>query len=271
LSLGAHGNVKDGMCAMEAVAYVAREPWSDHPECACPVLSAFMRSWNDGLPDDERTSLLLPLIPRLVGTRGSKALEQRRATMAADWLIRTHTVAWLRLAKLNKQADILASLPEIIDFAQCPSLMPALVAVRTDAAAAQDAARAAAQDAARAAARAAAQDAAQDAARAAAQDAARAAAQDAAQDAARAAAQDAARAAARAAAQDAARAAAQDAAWAAARAAAQDAAWAAAQDAARAAAQDAFQKTKKDLQQSALALVERMIAEPDPAVTKEAA
>src|SRR6185312_3074701 len=68
LSLGAHGNVKDGMCAMEAVAYVAREPWSDHPECACPVLSAFMRSWNDGLPDDERTSLLLPLIPRLVGT-----------------------------------------------------------------------------------------------------------------------------------------------------------------------------------------------------------
>ena len=100
------------MCAMEAVAFVAGELWSDHPECACPVIGAFMRAWNDGLTDDaERTALLRPLVPKLVGTRGSKAIEQRRATMAADWLIRTHTVAWLRLTKFDKQADALASLP----------------------------------------------------------------------------------------------------------------------------------------------------------------
>ena len=30
------------MCVMEAVAYVAGEPWSDHPKCACPVITAFM-------------------------------------------------------------------------------------------------------------------------------------------------------------------------------------------------------------------------------------
>ena len=157
LAEGSHTD-HTAMCAMEAVAWVAREPWSDHPQCACPVLGAFMRSWNDGLPNDEdRTRLLLPLIPKLVGTRSSKAVEQRRATMAADWLIRTHTVAWLRLAKLGAQADALASLPEITDFAQCPSLMPTLSAVRKDAdaawAAAWDAARAAAWDAARDAAR----------------------------------------------------------------------------------------------------------------------
>jgi hypothetical protein len=26
-----------GMCVMEAVAYVAGEPWSDNPACACPM------------------------------------------------------------------------------------------------------------------------------------------------------------------------------------------------------------------------------------------
>ena len=141
---GAH-NPNGKMCAMEAAAFVAGEKWSDHPNCTCPVIGAFMRSWNDGIEDDaERTALLLPLIPKIVGTRGSKKLEQRRATMAADWLIRTHTVAWLRLAKLDKQADTLAALPEITDFAQFPSLMPALEAVRHDAAAAWDAAGAAA-------------------------------------------------------------------------------------------------------------------------------
>ncbi len=179
---GAHsenGNGHVEACAMEAVAYIAGEPWSDHPACACPVLGVFMRAWNDGLPDAERTTLLKPLIPRLVGTRASKQVEQRRATMAADWLIRVHTPAWLRLAKLTEQADLLASLPEITDFANCPSLMPALTAVRKDAAAARAAARAAAGAAARAAAGAAARAAAGDAARAAAGDAARAAARDA--------------------------------------------------------------------------------------------
>ena len=291
---GSHDPNDDDMCIMEAVAYVTHKKWTDHPPCVCPVLGAFMRAWNDGLPDDERTDLLKPFIPRLINTRGSRALEQRRATMAADWLIRTHTVAWLRLAKLDKQADLLASLPEITDFAQCPSLMPALTAVRTDAAAAGDAARAAARDAARDAAGDAAGYAAGDAARAAARDAALAAARAAAGDAARAAAWAAARAAAgaaaRAAAWDAARAAAWDAARAAARAAAWDAAgaaagdaagdaawdaaWAAARaaagDAARAAAWDALKKTKTELQASAVQLVERMIALTDDDLKKAA-
>ena len=158
LQHGAHDASSEQMCVMEAVSWVAGEPWSDHPQCVCPVIGAFMRSWNDSLPTDEdRTRLLKPLIPKLINTRGGKDLEIRRATMAADWLIRTHTPAWLRLAKLEKQAALLESLPEITDFANCPPLMPTLEAVRTDAAnawaAAWAAAGAAARDAAGAAAR----------------------------------------------------------------------------------------------------------------------
>ena len=85
LKAGAHEpNSEGAWCAMEAVAYVAGEPWSDRPQCACPVIAAFMRSWNDSLPDDERDAILLPLIPKLVGTRRDKATEERRALMAAE-------------------------------------------------------------------------------------------------------------------------------------------------------------------------------------------
>ena len=164
LKSGAHRSISDGMCAMEAASYIAGEPWSDHPECVCPVIAAFLRNWNDSLNDDERNKFITPaLILKTIGTRSTKAVERKRSLMAADWLIRTHTPAWLRLAGLNDQADMIASLPEITDMAQYPSLRSPLEAVRKDAAAA----RAAAGDTARDAARVAAGDAAWAAARAA--------------------------------------------------------------------------------------------------------
>ena len=88
LSSGAHESVERGVCALEAVAFVAGEEFSDHPECACPVIAAFLRSWNDSLPDADRDALLRPFILRLPGTRSNAATEKRRAMMAADWLIR---------------------------------------------------------------------------------------------------------------------------------------------------------------------------------------
>jgi hypothetical protein len=244
LSLKAGSHSPDStFCVMEAVAFVAGEAWSDHPQCACPVISAFLRSWNDGLPSDaERNRLLKELIPSLVGTR-NQAVERKRSLMAADWLIRTHTPAWLRLAGLIAQAERLEALPEITDMAQYPSLKGPIEAVRQDAYAAGAAAWAAAGAAAWAAARAAAGAAAWAAARAAARAAAGAAAWAAARDAAGAAARDAAGAAAGAAAGDAAR----------------DAAGAAAGDAARDAAEKKLAPTVEHLQQSALALVKRMI------------
>jgi hypothetical protein len=149
LAKGAHDGPEDGCCIMEAVAYVAGEPWSDHPECACPVISTFLRSWNDSLPDGERDTLLRPLVIKLVGTRSTKKIEHSRSLMCADWLVRVQTPAWLRLAKLTEQADLLANLPEITSMAQVPSLRGPIEAVRKDAAAARDAARDAAWAAAR--------------------------------------------------------------------------------------------------------------------------
>jgi hypothetical protein len=233
LASGSHNEDQDAYCVMEAVAYVAGESWSDHPECACPTLTSFMVSWNDGLPSDtERDRLLKPLIPQLVNTRVSDAVAERRSYLALDWLVRVHTPKWLDLVpSLHDRAKELRALPEISDMAGAAAAGKHVRLAQTDAAAAWDAARAAARDAAWAAA----------------------------QDAAGAAAGAAARAAARDAAGAAARAAARAAAWDAARAAAWDAAWDAAGDAAWAAARDALKPTTEYLQTSALDLFARML------------
>src|SRR5690606_28922278 len=98
LSKGAHSNRNDGMCAMEAVAYVAGEPHTDHPQCACPVVSTFVRGLNDAIADDSRrTELLRHRIPKLVGSRSDKATEHARSLLALDWMIRHWLPTWLDL------------------------------------------------------------------------------------------------------------------------------------------------------------------------------
>ena len=171
---GSHSPGSDRMCVMEAVALLAGEGWTDHPACASPVIGAFLRSWNDSLPDDERQHLK-QYIPRLVGSKGTDEQETDRAWLATDWLIRVQAPAWLRLAGMADQADLLAAM-QPVNPETCPSIMPALKAVRSDAAAARAAARAAAGVAAGVAAWAAAWAAARVAARDAAGAAARAAA-----------------------------------------------------------------------------------------------
>ena len=234
LGKGSHSPTDGEMCVMEAVAYVAGEPWSDAPQCACPVITAFMVSWNDSLSSDtERDRLLKPLIPLIVGTRSTKEVEKRRSYMALDWMIRVYTPKWLDMVPaLRAHAKTLRELEAIADMAGATAAGVKVRLAQKNAAAAWDAAGAAAWAAAR--------------------DAAWAAARDAAWAAAWAAAWDAAGAAAWAAARDAAWAAA----WAAARAAAWDAAGAAAWDAAGA----ALKPTTEWLQASALNLVREMIA-----------
>ena len=97
LKHGGHGSFEHGTCAMEAVAYVTGEPFSDHPKCVCPVIAAFLRSWNDALGDEPRNRLIRPLLPLVVGTRGSRDLETQRANRICDWLIQVYTPAFLRL------------------------------------------------------------------------------------------------------------------------------------------------------------------------------
>jgi hypothetical protein len=151
------------MCVMEAVAYVAGEPWSDAPTCASPVIAAFLRSWNDALSGADRTRLLRPLIPRLVGSAASREVEERRSYMALDWLIREHTPAWLDL--IPALAPHAAALRALSPIADLEAARAANATVTAAGAAARAAARAAAGDAAGAAAWAAAWDAAWAAAR----------------------------------------------------------------------------------------------------------
>jgi hypothetical protein len=180
LASGSHNPTDGEMCLEEAAAYMAGEPWSDHPQCACPVLAAFGRDLNDRLPDDKR-QLLKPFIAAQIGTRGDGYAETR-SYMALDWLIRTYLPAWLSLSERidPAHAAALRALPPIVDMASAQAAGVLVREARSQASAAWDAAGAAAGAAAWDAAGAAARDAARAAAGAAAWDAAGAAAWDAA-------------------------------------------------------------------------------------------
>jgi hypothetical protein len=146
LGSGNHHDASEGMCVMEAVSYVAGEPWSDSPQCASPVIAAFLRSWNDSLDTETRNRLLKPLIPKLVSSAASPAVEERRSYMAFDWLVRVFTPQWLGLVpSLHEHAKALREAEAIAD-------MAGAAAAGKRVSAARDAAGAAAGAAARAAA-----------------------------------------------------------------------------------------------------------------------
>lgn len=149
LAFGGHASREEGMCLLEAVAYVAGEPHTDHPQCVCPVLASFGRAWNDALDDEDRNRLLRPFIRRLIGTRSTPEVEQRRAYMAADWTARLAAPVWLRAAGLVDEAGALEALPPLDSAEACRNAGPTLRRAREAALAAR---RAGAVDAARVAA-----------------------------------------------------------------------------------------------------------------------
>lgn len=96
LKTGHHASSADGLCLMEAVALFAGERHGDWPDCVCPALIEFGRVLNDALPDNRRTSMLLPLVPVLVGTREAgctgdglnpSRLERKRAAALVAWCV----------------------------------------------------------------------------------------------------------------------------------------------------------------------------------------
>lgn len=128
LKSGAHRMREDGVCAMEALAWIAGEPHSDAPQCACPVIGAFLRTWNDSLRDDEtRTRVLRPILPVLLNTRSTAAVERRRSYLALDWLAREHTPAWLSLRDdLKAHAVALRGLKPLDSPEACREAQPVL-------------------------------------------------------------------------------------------------------------------------------------------------
>lgn len=113
LQRGAHPSRADGMCAMEMVAWLKGEAHSDEPGCACPVLGALVRACNDAMSDAQRNRFLRPLVPILVDTRATAAVERARGLVAVDGLVRTLLPMWLGNKRRHTEAKLLADLPPI--------------------------------------------------------------------------------------------------------------------------------------------------------------
>jgi len=110
---GAHAR-GNGMCAMEAAAYLAGEAHSDHPICVSPVIAAFMRRWNDR-PGDAERQRLKPLVVQVLHTATGRADEQTRAWLCADWAVREHAPLWLDAAGLSQHAAHLRACAPLVD------------------------------------------------------------------------------------------------------------------------------------------------------------
>ncbi len=86
------------------------------PNDNSPVIDAFMRNWNDNLPNDNtRTALIVPLLPMLIETRSTDAVEVARGYMALDWAVRVCAPIALDAAGLKEHADTLRALPPIVE------------------------------------------------------------------------------------------------------------------------------------------------------------
>ena len=130
LKRGGHQSPEDGMCLMEAVAFLAGEEHSANPQCACPRIAAFGIRANDAFADDEmRTRNLLPLAKKIIGTRSTKAVEQRREYIALDMSLREIVPLWLdQSPEFTEHAVALRALPEIVDAASYERASKALEA-----------------------------------------------------------------------------------------------------------------------------------------------
>ena len=88
LDTGSHRGSDGALCVMECVAYVAGVPHTDHPKCACPVITELATHVNDTGAADVRAALASRIL-RLAGSRGDDEVTARRASFLLDFVLRT--------------------------------------------------------------------------------------------------------------------------------------------------------------------------------------
>ena len=115
LTSGAHTTRSDGVCLMEAAAWLAGDGHTDAPTCVSPYLRRFGIAVNDCATDARRQDLI-PFISLVVGTAGD-GLEGKRRWIAADHLTRAVLPKWLDRAGLPAQATAARNFTPIIDAA----------------------------------------------------------------------------------------------------------------------------------------------------------
>jgi hypothetical protein len=86
LTTGNHLTREDGLCVMEAVAWVAGETHTDMPKCVSPVISRYCQGLNDE-GNEEVRERLKPYIYKVIGT-ASPELDLKRAFIVADYAVR---------------------------------------------------------------------------------------------------------------------------------------------------------------------------------------
>jgi hypothetical protein len=84
LARGRHQSPEQGACVMELASMLATEPFSDHPHAVCPVIAAFLRAYNDGVPDDRRQDLY-EYAARVVGSASGRRVRRARARRCLLW------------------------------------------------------------------------------------------------------------------------------------------------------------------------------------------
>ena len=117
LKSGSHSSPEYGLCFMEAVALFNGEKHSDHPGCACLVLTSYMIRLNDSMNDEER-QLLKPFVTKIVGTRDGKSSKRLEILVKnAVCKVTPHVLKLTKNEELIKHAKILEDLASNFNYA----------------------------------------------------------------------------------------------------------------------------------------------------------
>jgi len=117
LSRGKHASPAEGACVMELASMLAGEPFGDHPVSVCPIIGAFLRTYNDSVEDGRRQDLYA-YASKVVGSRATEAVERERQAHLERWTKevrrrrhrRLRLPRWLGLLCAGAASDIQAAI-----------------------------------------------------------------------------------------------------------------------------------------------------------------
>ena len=114
LRRGHSDDPSQGACAMDAVNWLVHGKHGDAPECACPIVAAYVIQGNDEMPDDIRQRLL-GYLHRIAGSRNADS-ENARLRVLVLAAVRTFVPLALDATGLTVEATKLRLLPDDTEF-----------------------------------------------------------------------------------------------------------------------------------------------------------
>jgi hypothetical protein len=96
LARGRHRDAAQGVCAMELSSMLGDERFSDHPQRVCPVVAAFLRGYNDGLPARLRQELYGIAASVIDSRTADPRVREDRAAALLGWPVEVWAARRLR-------------------------------------------------------------------------------------------------------------------------------------------------------------------------------